>query len=224
MEFRFSPFEIVTGTGALFLCLVLVCVFVEAPALQAAIGNAARAAVLPGDAAAPTLYWVAVEPRGRRVLVSGAAADETAKRWVLERVARSPGVGAVEDHIAVVGAAGSCQRTVDAAMDERGIRFRNGQAELADASMPVLSAIAQALGRCSASFEIAAHTGARGDAAINQRLSQRRADAVARLLAQQGIEPARLRAVGYGEAQSGADANGARIEFRVLGAPPGGEA
>ncbi len=47
--------------------------------------------------------------------------------------------------------------------------------------------------------EIMAHTDARGDAAANLALSQRRADAVLQFLTQRGIDAERLTATGYGE-------------------------
>ena len=59
---------------------------------------------------------------------------------------------------------------------------------------------------------------------MNLRLSQRRADAVAKHMVRHGVDAQMLRAVGYGEtqpiAQNGTDAGrklNRRIEFRVLG-------
>jgi outer membrane protein OmpA-like peptidoglycan-associated protein len=52
------------------------------------------------------------------------------------------------------------------------------------------------------SFQIAGHTDATGSAEYNQRLSERRAEAVRRyLVAQYGVAPARLSAVGYGKSR-----------------------
>jgi outer membrane protein OmpA-like peptidoglycan-associated protein len=51
-------------------------------------------------------------------------------------------------------------------------------------------------------FEIAGHTDAVGSAGYNQRLSERRANAVRRYLMENfGIETSRLRAIGYGESR-----------------------
>ncbi|MFN7117549.1 MAG: OmpA family protein [Saprospiraceae bacterium] len=77
--------------------------------------------------------------------------------------------------------------------------------------------------------EISSHTDSRGDSRYNQKLSQRRADAVATWLVQRGIKKERLVAVGYGEARlinpceieedcsEEAHQMNRRTEFRVLG-------
>jgi outer membrane protein OmpA-like peptidoglycan-associated protein len=49
--------------------------------------------------------------------------------------------------------------------------------------------------------EISAHTDSRGTEEFNKTLSQKRAQSVVDWLSKQGIDPARLRAVGYGESQ-----------------------
>lgn len=50
-------------------------------------------------------------------------------------------------------------------------------------------------------IEIGGHTDSGGEAEYNQDLSQRRADAVAAYIASVGIDPDRLRSVGFGESQ-----------------------
>ena len=49
------------------------------------------------------------------------------------------------------------------------------------------------------SVEIAGYTDNVGSASSNQRLSERRANAVRDWLVRQGIDPERIKAVGYGE-------------------------
>ena len=49
--------------------------------------------------------------------------------------------------------------------------------------------------------ELASHTDSRGGTNYNNQLSQRRADKVVAYLVEQGIDPSRLRATGYGESQ-----------------------
>jgi outer membrane protein OmpA-like peptidoglycan-associated protein len=72
----------------------------------------------------------------------------------------------------------------------------------------------------SLKFEIGGHTDADGDAAKNMTLSQGRADAVKKLLVEQGIEAGRLTAKGYGATKPidkndspEGKANNRRVEF-----------
>ena len=220
MEFQFSRFEIVTGTGSLLLCLVFVCVFLEASAIQTEIGTAAADAIAKED-----LFWASVEGRGQALVLSGAAPDRQARQRAGEVAAAVPGVSAVDNRIAIIGEAGTCQKQVDDFLKDRRVTFKAGRAELSPASLPVLAMVAGIARGCGAAFEVASHTDADGDASVNQKLTQRRAEAVVRYLVQSGVRPDQLRAVGYGESQPVADnvtqagrvAN-RRVEFRILGA------
>ncbi len=74
-------------------------------------------------------------------------------------------------------------------------------------------------------FMVAGHTDARGNPQYNQQLSQRRAEAVRRYLVDNGIEPERLQAVGYGaehlaQPDHPEDASNRRVEIRNLGEKP----
>ncbi|MFJ4134694.1 OmpA family protein, partial [Pseudomonas cyclaminis] len=53
--------------------------------------------------------------------------------------------------------------------------------------------------------EVAGHTDSVGPDAYNQKLSQRRADAVKQVLVKDGVAPSRVTAVGYGESRPVAD-------------------
>ncbi|KAA6182138.1 OmpA family protein [Pseudomonas veronii] len=53
--------------------------------------------------------------------------------------------------------------------------------------------------------EVAGHTDSVGPDAYNQKLSQRRADAVKQVLVKDGVAPSRITAVGYGESRPVAD-------------------
>jgi OOP family OmpA-OmpF porin len=79
------------------------------------------------------------------------------------------------------------------------IRFASGKAALTAGSTPVLQEIANALkANPRLKAEIQGHTDSRGSLALNERLSQERADAVRNYLIDQGIAPQRLTARGYG--------------------------
>ena len=70
MDFRFSQFEVLTGAGALFLCLLFVCVFSEASDIEDELGTLTAEAVRKQN-----LFWASVEPQGQGILRTGAAPD-----------------------------------------------------------------------------------------------------------------------------------------------------
>lgn len=81
-----------------------------------------------------------------------------------------------------------------------GITFATGSADILPASQAALeSTIALLRDNPDARVEVGGHTDNVGDAEANQRLSQRRAEAVRRYLTQHGIEARRLTARGYGQ-------------------------
>ena len=104
-----------------------------------------------------------------------------------------------------------------------GILFHTDSAELRSESIAVLNATADTLNANSGvNVEIAGHTDGQGDAAYNQGLSQRRAEAVRSYLISRGVDSSRLSASGYGETQPVADnstsegrAQNRRVELRV---------
>ncbi len=67
-------------------------------------------------------------------------------------------------------------------------------------------------------IEVGGHTDSTGSEQYNQQLSMRRAEAVKNALAQQGVNPARIRAVGYGESRpiSSNPAMNRRVEITII--------
>lgn len=223
MDLDYSPFEILTGTGALFLCLVFVAIFSEAGAIEDELGTTVSAAVAATDDR-DALFWTSVEAQGQRILLTGAAPDFEAKQHAEEQAAAVNGVTTVLNEIAVIGEAGTCQREFDRYMSDERVVFKSGRADLSEASLPLLGRLAAVIRNCDVRVEIAAHTDAEGDSAINLKLSQRRAEAVRRYLAGSGVAESNMVARGYGETQPVADNRSAagrqtnrRVEFRVLG-------
>ncbi len=119
---------------------------------------------------------------------------------------------------------GACRRQVEDRLAERAIGFGRGSARLTEASAALVEGLAALVRRCpDAKIEVAGHTDSRGDADMNRRLSQARAEAVAEALEDAGVAAERLTAVGYGPSRPIADnatavgrAKNRRIELTVL--------
>ncbi len=219
LDFRFSPFEILTGSGALIVCLFFVCVFSEASAIEEEVATSVTAALNSDE-----LYWSGVEANGQAIVLTGAAPDTAAGDIAAERVARVFGVASVSNQIKVIGADGYCHKALDNYASKDGIRFKSGKAEVVASSFETISVLAMIIRACKGPIEVAVHMDNAGDSEINRRLSQRRADRLAKYLVNYGVPTEQVRAVGYGESQpivrnetdEGRRVN-RRIEFRVLG-------
>ncbi len=82
------------------------------------------------------------------------------------------------------------------------IYYNQFSAEIREDAIPEMQRLLQLLkDNPKVVLEISAHTDARGDASFNQRLSQKRAEAVVKWLTDRGVERNRLRARGYGESR-----------------------
>lgn len=105
-----------------------------------------------------------------------------------------------------------------------GIHFASGKSSIPPDGFPILNKVAEVLkANENVKVEISGHTDAVGSASYNQRLSEARARSVRQYLIQQGIDPARLVAKGYGESSPIAPnttregrAKNRRIEFSVI--------
>ncbi|MEO0338948.1 MAG: OmpA family protein [Bacteroidota bacterium] len=106
----------------------------------------------------------------------------------------------------------------------RAVRFRPGSAILLRESNATLDQIAAILEKYpSYNLRIAGHTDNTGDADNNQILSEDRAQACYVYLASKGVDPTRMRFIGYGEAQPIADNSrtagrqlNRRVEFELF--------
>ena len=219
MDLRFSQFEVITTTGSFFVCLFFVCVFLEASDIEQELGATAAEAVSQEN-----LFWASVTPSGQQIVLTGAAPDYNSKKRAGEIAANVAGVTAVDNQIVIIGEAGTCQSEFNDFLAKERVTFKKGKAELTDSSYPLLTLLASVARNCNTRLEIASHTDAEGDAAINMKLSQRRADAVRKYLVQSGVAAEQLEATGYGETQPIADNDtdegrraNRRVEFRVIG-------
>lgn len=88
------------------------------------------------------------------------------------------------------------------------VMFDTGSAVLKAGAYDEISRVAQVMNQYpETTIQIAGHTDSVGAESTNQILSERRADAVKNALAAQGVNPARMRTLGYGESQPIADNN-----------------
>ena len=102
--------------------------------------------------------------------------------------------------------------------------FESGRYDLADKSRTELDRLVLFMqANKTAKVEISGHTDDKGDATANLTLSQKRAQAVVTYLTKAGIDPGRIRAVGYGKtrplAPNTTDENrrmNRRIDWKVL--------
>ena len=82
----------------------------------------------------------------------------------------------------------------------RTINFNTGSATFKAEALPVLKAISAIVNEYpKAKFVIEGHTDSTGSDALNQQLSEKRANAVKNYLVENGVNTSRLTAVGYGE-------------------------
>lgn len=142
--------------------------------------------------------------------------------------ATEPTVPTAED----ARAAANCAEDVTAILGGAQIGFAPSSAEIDPESEGTLLAIADVLRSCPRGrFEVGGHTDAQGSAEGNQRLSQRRAEAVVAALRAEIPDSILLTARGHGEAEPIADndtedgrARNRRITFLVTAPPDTGSA
>lgn len=216
---RSHIFEIGTAVGGGLLCLIFICLFVEASAIEEDISTRVVEAIAEAD-----LYWSAVDARGQRVTIEGVAPDYLARDLAEERATAVFGVTDVDNQIEVLAAGQNCQKVLNEYLSNEQILFRTGRDELSPSSFELLDMLAMTVRTCNTRIEIAGHTDNKGDSEINQELSQRRAEAVRKHLIKRGAGKDRLTARGYGETRPIADnatrdgrERNRRIEFRVIG-------
>ncbi len=117
-----------------------------------------------------------------------------------------------------------CELSLKSVLAANRIQFETGSARIKGDSTPLLDMLTYTASQCPAAhFEIGGHTDADGGDAENLTLSNERAGAVTKYLADSGIDAARLIARGYGETVPVGDNNtdegkaqNRRIEFRII--------
>ena len=105
-----------------------------------------------------------------------------------------------------VGVTPSFVPTPDKPVVLEGVNFEYNKAVLLPESVEILNRVATSLlAHPEVNVEVGGHCDSDGSASYNQRLSQRRADAVREYLIKMGLPAAQLTARGYGETQPVAD-------------------
>ncbi|HRJ00519.1 MAG TPA: OmpA family protein [Hyphomonas sp.] len=103
--------------------------------------------------------------------------------------------------------ADSCQEELSRLLEAANIEFETGSDRIASSKAALLDLTARAATDCPGRLRIEGHTDDTGSAAINDALSQRRAEAVRAALIQRGVAPSRLNAVGLGATRPIGDNN-----------------
>lgn len=112
-----------------------------------------------------------------------------------------------------------CQQLFAELLGKARIRFESGKADISADSTGLLDRLIETALRCpNAEIEIAGHTDGDGDAAANQTLSEKRAQAVADYLAKAGLPATRFTPVGYGASQpiAGNDTDDGKAQNRRI--------
>ena len=165
---------------------------------------------------------------GKEITIRGAAASDA----VADEVRRAmkggvPSAYTVKDAITVMSAdekaADNCQTLMRQTTAHGLINFERAKADLTADSTATLKALAEVANKCPAyKIEIAGHTDSEGTDERNQKLSDRRAQAVLDFLSRIGVDPKRMTTIGYGATRPVADnataegrAKNRRIEFTV---------
>jgi OOP family OmpA-OmpF porin len=149
---------------------------------------------------------------GNIVIVRGLVDSEEAKAKLVTEAANAVGSGIrVEDKINVKGKISAAQAAdFQAQLNQRIagkiVEFDTGSDRLTERGKAVLDEMVNVLANAPGlPVEIGGHTDARGPAIFNQTLSQRRARACLRYLAQKGVAAHRLSSKGYGSTKPLAD-------------------
>jgi OOP family OmpA-OmpF porin len=154
-------------------------------------------------------------PAGRAVNAEGCELDSDGD-GVLDAADKCPGTAAGTQVLA-----NGCE--VPKVVKLEGVNFTSGTANFVAGATAKLDQAVQAMkDNPTIGVEIAGHTDAQGDAELNRKLSQQRADAVRKYLIDGGVSPDQVTAKGYGEDEPAASNDTAegralnrRVELRI---------
>ena len=194
----------------------------EAEARRRAEEEAQRAAAAK---AAEVQRTAAASEAAQRAAAEAAARQRAGAEEVARQRAQADEAQrrAAETAARLTAEARRCQDDLRAAAAAGVINFQRASADLDRRSNNTLDRLAEIVKGCpNATIEVGGHTDAEGEADRNQRLSERRARAVADYLIKAGVPDARIQAVGFGDTKPVAAndtpenrARNRRIEFNV---------
>lgn len=169
-----------------------------------------------------------VDARDLEFTVTGVAPTQQVADNARAKVSELAGdyLGAAELTVAPppkVQAVDQCQALFDSALTGTTINFETSKAKISNDSFELLDRLGVAAKRCSAfNITIAGHTDSVGSEVLNQRLSERRAQAVVDYLIEGGVAAGQMSARGFGESNPIGDnstsegrAQNRRIEFTI---------
>jgi len=179
-------------------------------AIIGAIGGAAAGTLAGGDDRRNAMIGAGIGA----IAGAGVGAYMDAQQRKLSEQLRNTGVG--------VARTGENEITLNMPSD---ITFDVDRSDVKPQFQSTLYNVAQTLREYeSTTVDVAGHADADGTNEYNMALSQRRADAVARVLSSNGVSPVRLVAIGFGEERPIADNNTAagkarnrRVEIKLRG-------
>lgn len=152
-------------------------------------------------------------PRARMI---GSLASDRLPQFVAASITGSgpAGIGTIAPPtlaLASVGKEQSATSSLEAALQSMIIDFPSGSARILPRSVHLLRRAAAMIKQLPAGtvVEVNGYTDSQGNPAANMRLSEQRAEAVSRALVREGVDPAMLKAKGFGEAPAVASAGGA---------------
>ena len=167
-------------------------------------------AVLGALAGAPR-GWTAIWGSPEVLTLVGEVPTDADKAAIVAAATQAFAPGTVDDKLTVAAAGTPTAPAIDDINKEirlRGVNFVTGSAELTPASRTTLDRIAAILADAGdLRAQVQGHTDNQGDAAANQALSARRAQAVVAYLAGKGIARNRLVPRGFGETRPVASNN-----------------
>lgn len=162
------------------------------------------------------------------VTLRGLVTDQPAAQAIEASVKQAFPEARIDNQLTYLGrqeavlAAATCeglQQTVATSLKASPILFSTAGSTVGDSSRSMLTAVGRKLVECrKTGIEVSGHTDATGSAAVNQPLSQRRAEAVRQVLVESGVAKEAVTAKGYGSSKpvSGEDdAAGRALNRRV---------